>query len=67
MMQTSNPPVRFLVVFFRTRRLRCRPVQKAKAIGFEAVELIGEEPFDQVRDAGLVIASHGGHQSISAA
>ncbi len=38
---------------------------RAKSIGYEAVELIGESLFDQVRDAGLNIASHGGHQSIS--
>src|SRR5579875_2761132 len=33
-------------------------------IGYEAVELIGEDKFDLVRDAGLQIASHGGHGSI---
>lgn len=38
---------------------------QAKAIGYQAVELIGESLFDKVRDAGLVIASHGSHQSIS--
>lgn len=38
---------------------------RAKSIGYQAVELIGEPLFDKVRDAGLVIASHGGHQSIS--
>jgi hydroxypyruvate isomerase len=37
---------------------------KAKTIGYEAVELIEENLFDQARDTGLVIASHGGHQSI---
>jgi hydroxypyruvate isomerase len=36
----------------------------AKAIGYEAVELIEERLFDPARNAGLVIASHGGHQSI---
>ena len=40
-------------------------LQKAKTIGYEAVELIGESHFDRVREAGFVIASHGGHQSIS--
>ena len=39
-------------------------LQQVKAIGYEAVELIGEHLFEQVRDAGLIIASHGGHQSI---
>ena len=39
-------------------------LQQAKSLGYQAVELIGEELFDQVRDVGLVIASHGGHQSI---
>ncbi len=38
---------------------------QAASIGYRAVELIGESLFDKVRDAGLVIASHGGHQSIS--
>ncbi len=38
-----------------------RGIQK---IGFEAVELIGEEKFAQVHDAGLKIASHNGHRSI---
>ena len=37
---------------------------KAKAIGYDAVELIEERLFDRARDAGLAIASHGGHQSI---
>lgn len=40
-------------------------LQKARAIGYEAVELIGADRFDMARDAGFVIASHGGHQSIS--
>jgi hydroxypyruvate isomerase len=39
-------------------------LQKAKAIGYEAVELIGEEHFDRARDLGFVIASHNSHQSI---
>ena len=33
-------------------------------IGFEAVELISEDKFPLVQDAGLKIASHGGHVSI---
>jgi hydroxypyruvate isomerase len=37
---------------------------KAKAIGYEAVELIGQEHWDTARDAGLVIASSGGHRGI---
>ncbi len=36
----------------------------AKSIGYEAVELIDESLFDRARDAGLLIASHGGHQGI---
>lgn len=40
-------------------------LQKAKAIGYEAVELLGADRFDMAREAGFVIASHGGHQSIS--
>ncbi len=40
-------------------------LQKAKTIGYEAVELIGADRFDMARDSGFVIASHGGHQSIS--
>ena len=39
-------------------------LQKARAIGYEAVELIGENHFEQARDLGFVIASHGGHQDI---
>lgn len=39
-------------------------LQEAKAIGYDAVELIGEELFDEARDAGLQIAAHGGPQSI---
>ena len=39
-------------------------LQNAKAIGYDGVELIGEELFDQARDLGFAIASHGGHQSI---
>jgi hydroxypyruvate isomerase len=38
---------------------------RARAIGYQAVELIEPQLFEQARDAGLVIASHGGHQSIS--
>ncbi len=40
-------------------------LQKAAAIGFQAVELIDEKMFARVRDLGLVIAAHGGHQSIA--
>jgi hydroxypyruvate isomerase len=39
-------------------------LKKAKEIGYVAVELIGADLFDKVRDNGLVIASSGGHQSI---
>jgi len=39
-------------------------LRQAKAIGYEAVELIGEDLFDRAQGAGLVIASHNGHQSI---
>lgn len=39
-------------------------LKQAKAIGYEAVELINASLFDRVRDAGLSIASHGGHQGI---
>jgi len=39
-------------------------LRQAKSIGYQAVELIGESLFDRVCDAGLVIASHGGHQGI---
>src|SRR5690349_9868157 len=39
-------------------------LRKAKAMGYKAVELIGEGLFDKVRDHGLVIASHGGHRSL---
>ncbi|MDQ2686601.1 MAG: TIM barrel protein [Armatimonadota bacterium] len=38
---------------------------RAKSIGYGAVELISEGLFERARDAGLAIASHGGHQSIS--
>ena len=40
-------------------------LHSAKAIGYEAVELIGEALFDAARDAGLQIAAHSGPQSIS--
>ena len=40
-------------------------LKAVKTIGYEAVELIDEALFDRAREAGLVIASHGGHQSIS--
>jgi hydroxypyruvate isomerase len=39
-------------------------LKEAKKIGYKAVELIGADLFDKVVDNGLVIASHGGHQSI---
>ena len=39
-------------------------LRQAQALGYQAVELINETMFDRVRDAGLVIASHGGHQGI---
>ena len=39
-------------------------LKQAKEIGYAAVELIGEDLFDAVVGNGLVIASHGGHQSI---
>lgn len=38
---------------------------KIKTMGYKGVELVGESLFDRVRDAGLAIVSHGGHQSIS--
>jgi hydroxypyruvate isomerase len=37
----------------------------AKEIGFEAVELVGADQFQQVRDHGLTIASHPAHRDIS--
>ena len=40
-------------------------LRKAKEIGYTGVELISKEKFDLVRDNGLIIASHGGHDSIS--
>lgn len=39
-------------------------LQKAKAIGYDAVELIGEEHFDRAVDLGFVIASHEGQRGI---
>lgn len=39
-------------------------LQAAKAIGYEAVELIGREHFERARDLGLTIAAHGGQQSL---
>ena len=39
-------------------------LQKAKALGYDGVEMIGEDYFDQAHDLGFVIASHVGHQSI---
>jgi len=36
----------------------------ARKIGYEAVELLPESLFDQARDCGFTIASHGGHDSI---
>src|SRR6185295_8250541 len=32
---------------------------EAKKIGYDAIELVGRELWDDVRSAGLVIASHG--------
>lgn len=40
-------------------------LKTAKSVGYEAVELAGAELFDQIREAGLKIASHGGHRSIA--
>ena len=40
-------------------------LREAASIGYDAVELIGEELFDKARSYGLMIASHGGHQSIA--
>ena len=37
----------------------------AKQMGYAAVELVSKDMFQQVRDHGLAIASHPGHQSIS--
>jgi hydroxypyruvate isomerase len=37
----------------------------ARAIGYEAVELIGEEFWPQARDLGLTISSTGGHGTIA--
>ncbi|MDQ2798583.1 MAG: TIM barrel protein [Armatimonadota bacterium] len=39
-------------------------LKQTKAIGYEAVELVKENLLDQVRDAGLKIASHSGHRGI---
>ena len=39
-------------------------LQQIQAIGYPAIELTEERLFDRIRDLGLVIASHGGHQSI---
>ena len=39
-------------------------LQAAKAIGYEAVELIGQEHFKRARDLGLTIASHNGQRSL---
>ncbi len=41
-----------------------RLLREIRTIGYDAVELIAEEKFAQVQDAGLLIASHGGHRSI---
>ena len=38
---------------------------QAHSIGFQGVELINKDLFDQARDAGLIIVSHGGHASIA--
>lgn len=39
-------------------------LQRAKAIGYEAVELIGEDLFGAASDAGLAIAAHLGQRSL---
>ena len=39
-------------------------LQHIQAIGYPAIELTEERLFDQSRDLGLVVASHGGHQGI---
>lgn len=38
--------------------------REAKQIGYDAVELLPRELWDTAREAGLVIASHGGHASL---
>lgn len=37
----------------------------AKEIGYEGVELIGQEHWDLVREVGLRIVAHGGHRSLT--
>jgi len=37
-------------------------LKEAKKLGYRAVELIGPEMFDMVRDMDIVISSHGGHR-----
>jgi hydroxypyruvate isomerase len=39
-------------------------LKAAKSIGYSAIELITEEKFDLVLDAGLTIATHGGHSGM---
>jgi len=41
-------------------------LKQAREIGYSAVELIPADKFDAALDAGLTIASHVGHESISA-
>ncbi|HEY3291759.1 MAG TPA: TIM barrel protein [Anaerolineae bacterium] len=38
---------------------------EAKCIGYSAVELLPRELWDTAREAGLVIATHGGHESLT--
>jgi hydroxypyruvate isomerase len=40
-------------------------VKTAVEIGYDAIELVGEEHWPLIRDNGLVIASTGGHQSLT--
>ncbi len=42
-----------------------RLMKAAKGIGYEAVELVGQEHWQLARDNGLAIAAAGGHRSIS--
>jgi hydroxypyruvate isomerase len=42
-----------------------RFMQTAKQIGYEAMELLPRDLWDTARETGLVIAAHGGHQSLT--
>jgi hydroxypyruvate isomerase len=42
-----------------------RFLREAKASGYDAVELLPREHWDEARDLGLTIASHGGHVSLT--